>query len=83
MLDMLKHFRVLAQVFFSFSFVKSVSHSILYLHLERFTGKAIKALSNADLVYISKKFFSCITYVCSPNTSTTRRIFMLVWLHLS
>lgn len=34
MLDMLEHFRVLAQVFFSFSFVKSLSHCILYLHWE-------------------------------------------------
>lgn len=36
MLDMLKHFRVLAQVFFSF--VKSLSHCTLYLHWESYKG---------------------------------------------
>lgn len=77
---MLKHFRVLAQLFFSFSFVKSLSHCIL-----TYIEKPIKVLSKVDLVYMSKKFFSCKTYVCLPNvcSSTARKIFMLVQLQLS
>lgn len=78
MWDMLKYFRVLTQFFF---FCKISQVTALFIY----NGKAIKLQSNADLDYISKKFFSCITSACSPNTcsSTTRRIFLLVQLHLS